>query len=280
MNNLWLLPSLLSAALFGASDFVGGLTARRAPALAVANAAYALSIPVILAIVFLSGEAIPPPSSLISSAIAGATEIGGAVTFYIALAAGPIGIVAPLVAVIAAGLPVAIGLIAGDPMTPSRFAGIALGLIAIVLVARPGVSRSISRRTLLISATSGGLFAAAWLAFHATQIEAATVVWPILLIRVAGLGTGVIAALGTRVVLRPPRAVWRAVVLLAALDSGAGAALLVAYRTGPLGPVAVVTSLYTVVTVLLGLGLLRERPALVELVGAGAAVAAIALLAT
>ena len=280
MNNLWLLPSLVSAVLFGASDFTGGLAARRAPALAVTIAAYALSIPCILAVVLLSGEPVPPTSSLVSSLIAGATEIGGSVTFYIALAAGPIGVVAPLVAVIAAGLPVAVGLAAGDPMTPLRAVGVAFGIIAIVLVARPSGSRSLSRRTLLVATASGALFAAAWLAFHGTQIAAAAVVWPILLIRLAGLGTGVAVALGSRVALRPPRSVWRPVVLLAVLDSGAAAALLVAYRTGPLGPVAVVTSMYTVVTVILGLGLLRERPARVELLGAGAALAAIAFLAS
>jgi drug/metabolite transporter (DMT)-like permease len=279
VNNLWLIPSLVSAVLFGASDFTGGLAARRAPALPVTIAAYALSVPCMLAIVLASGEPAPVAASLAWSALAGATEIGGSVTFYIALAAGPIGIVAPLVAVIAAGLPVAVGVLAGDPMNALRISGIAFGLLAIVLVARPSVSRSMRRRTLIVATVSGCLFAAAWLAFHGSQMDAAAVIWPIAIIRIAGLCTGLAVALGTRAAVLPPRSVWRPVVLLAALDSGAAAALLVAYRTGPLGPVAVVTSMYTVVTVVLGLGLLRERPARVELLGAGAALLAIAFLA-
>src|SRR5206468_3710971 len=62
--------------------------------------------------------------------------------FYYALSRGTMGVVAPLSALVGAGLPVIVGLVAGETIDASRGLGMAVALTAVVLISLPGRART------------------------------------------------------------------------------------------------------------------------------------------
>jgi uncharacterized membrane protein len=101
---------LTAALVYGASDFLGGYAARHQPSLAVTFVAF-------IAGMLASGLCLPLVASrwsiaaLLYGAIAGLAAAGSIWLLYTALAIGPMSTLAPLIAVLAALLPVLYGLL-------------------------------------------------------------------------------------------------------------------------------------------------------------------------
>src|SRR5918999_149058 len=106
-----MLPSviaLLSAFAYGAADFLGGLATHRASATAVVIVSQAAGLALLAAIIgFLPGS-LPHVRDLVWGAVAGLAGGGGVALLYRALAIGPMSIAAPVTAVCAALIPVAV----------------------------------------------------------------------------------------------------------------------------------------------------------------------------
>jgi uncharacterized membrane protein len=124
----------LAAATWGGSDFVGGLGARRAPALLVVASGHFVSLLVLLAICFGARLALPGRHDLLFAALGGFEGALALALFYRALAMGAMGLTAALTGLLTALVPVLFSLFHDGLPTPLTAAGLALGLAAIWLI--------------------------------------------------------------------------------------------------------------------------------------------------
>ncbi|SBS69828.1 EamA family transporter [uncultured Microbacterium sp.] len=293
--------ALLGALVYGAADFLGGLAARRIRPVAV-TATSALSGLAVLALLLpVLGGAWSASDALWGalSGVTGALAIG---LLYACLAIGPMSILSPVTAVVSAIAPMLWGiLIGGERLSGAGYAGLALALVAIVLVAfLPGESVARPSARGLLMAVGSGLSIGAFLILIDQTSEASGVL-PLLLNRgVNVLITGAVvlvvviaarrrgvraaAALGTAHGgagrgMMAGRA-WTIALVCGLVDASANVLLLLALRSGgDLAVVSALTALYPAGTVLLAAVVLRERIARVQWIGLTLALAAGALLA-
>src|SRR5262245_58765502 len=126
--------ALASAAFYGAADFLGGLASRRASAIVVVAAAQLAGLLAMAAMLPLLPPSTPGPDDWIWGAAAGITGGVGVALLYRALAIGTMAIIAPITAVFAVIVPVAAAFAFGERPGTAAMAGIALAILAIVLV--------------------------------------------------------------------------------------------------------------------------------------------------
>ena len=126
--------ALLSAVAYGAADFLGGMAARKATAVAAVVVSQTAGLILLLLALPLLPETIVNPIDIAWGAVAGLAGGSGVALLYRALALGPMSVVAPLTAVFAAAVPVFTGLALGERLSMVTTLGIALAAIAIVLI--------------------------------------------------------------------------------------------------------------------------------------------------
>lgn len=264
--------ALPAAVAYGVADFTGGLATRRAPVLAVTTVVQAAGLVAMLPAVFLvSGT--PSVAAFTVGALAGVAGAGGLLLYLRALALGPMGVVAPLSAVVGAGLPLLIGVLGGERPGPLTLVAVAVALVAILL-ATSGTSRSANGPLgPLLGLAAGVGFGLFFIGMDATPPDSG--LWPLL----AGRATSVVLLGGISLVARTgSRPTWLMIVS-GVVDSLANAGFLLAARLGDLGVSAVVVSLYPVVVVVLARVVLGERLTRLQLTSAGLALGASVLLA-
>ncbi|HEX6435078.1 MAG TPA: DMT family transporter [Gemmatimonadales bacterium] len=279
------LLAIASAVFYGAADFAGGLTTRRAgtiPVVFLSQASGMLLLAILLP--FLPGA--PTRQDMAWGLVAGLTGGIGVALLYRALAIGVMAVVAPTTAVCAVTIPVVVSIILGERLVPLVAAGILLGIWSIVLVSRqdaPKQSHSVSapspRRLppgvgiALISGVAIGFF---FLALAQTRTEAG--MWPILAARLISTTFFGALALARRESLRMSRSTFGLVILSGTVDMVANALYLAAAWQGPLSVVVTLSSLYPASTVLLARIALGERLNTWQMTGVGCALAAILLI--
>jgi drug/metabolite transporter (DMT)-like permease len=270
--------ALASALVYGAADFCGGLATRRAAAFAVVGLSQATGlVALLLVLTVLGGE--PTPADLAWGGAAGLAGSAGLVLFYRALAGGVMSVVAPVTALTAAALPVLVGLALGERLAPWAAAGIALALVAVVLVAAEGGLPSLhaAKTAGLLPALAAGVgFGVFFVLLDRTSPE--STLWPLVAARSVSVVLVVLLALVSRASLRVPGRTSLLVVLAGVLDMGANAMFLVATQQGQLAITGVLASLYPVSTVVLAQLVLRERLVRVQLAGLAAAAVAVVLI--
>ncbi|GLZ08971.1 hypothetical protein Acsp03_64370 [Actinomadura sp. NBRC 104412] len=289
----------LGAALaYGAADFLGGAVARKSTALK----ALAWCVPVGLGVVLTSAVFVGGRFTGDSLAwgfgggVAGGT---GLVTFYRALARGPMSVVAPISALASSVLPVAVGALRGERLDSTVLAGVLLCLVAIGLVSMenndPGAGSHAPRdagrgrwpRWLdggpLMAGVSGGCFGVFFIMLKAAGDGGG--LWPLVAARIGTLlviGVAMLAVLRVRGRDTAPPVRGRLLVGLAllsgTLDAGANVLFFVAAQQGMLSLAAVLTSLYPAITVLLARIAYSERLRVVQRLGLAVAVAGVALV--
>jgi drug/metabolite transporter (DMT)-like permease len=290
--------SLLAAVVYGTADFGGGLASRRAPAIQVALLSQVFGCAVLVPLVVVADGVVLV--DLLWGMAAG--FFGGlAITaFYEALAGGKMGVVAPVSAVTAVGIPVVFALITGERPVALQVVGILLALAAIVLVsqeqpdapapvgegATPPVAhveeageeqrRLSPRGALLLSLLAGALFAPLYICFD--QAGDGAVPWALVGARLGSIPTLLVLAGVTRTSLRPDRALLPLLLGVGVFDMLANVFIVLALDEGLLTVVAVISSLYPAMTVLLARVLLHERLRRVQVVGLWSALAAIGMI--
>lgn len=231
------------------------------------------------------GGPTPPPEAIAWAVAAGLGGTLGLGAFFVALARAPMGLVAPVAAVVAAGLPAAVGIAGGDALPFHRAVGLLLAIVAVALVSLTAdASRGGSVAPgggLLLAAVAGVGFAAFYLLIaRASDVAAgASAFWLLVPVRATGISAITLVFL----VRRPgvpalPRAALPILVLSGIGDVGGNLFFLLAQGSLPLSVAAVLSSLYPVVTVLLAAAVLHERLARVQLAGVAAAFAALVLI--
>jgi uncharacterized membrane protein len=273
--------AILSAAAYGAADFLGGMAARRATTVAAVIVSQAAGLLLLGLVLPLLPDAVVQPRDIAWGAVAGLTGGGGVALLYRALAIGPMSIVAPLTAVCAAAVPVTAGLAFGERLTILTAFGIALAAVAIVLVGqeRPAqasasdvVRTTISVRGVQMALAAGiavGLF---FVSLERTSAESG--LWPLVPARALSIGLFAILALSTRQPVLVPAAVMSTAIGGGALDMLANALYLIAVQQGQLSVVATLASLYPASTVILARVVLNERWSGLQAAGILAAVIA------
>ena len=275
------LLGLVSALLYGVSDFFGAVASRSRPATGVAFVALVVAALAVLP-AFALVDSAWSVSAVVLGALAGGAAGIGVLLLYAALAAGPVGFVSPVVALMSAVLPALYSFATGE--RTSAWALAALGAIVVggVLIgAEPDAGLRPHRRTVLLTLVTGLVYAAYFVFMDATPADSGAV--PMLSDSVAAaVVVGGILLVGGRRLRgggRPTRREW-ALMVAAGLTQGVATVLLVvALHLPGLAIVAALSALYPVTTVGLAVLVLHERVRVQHAAGLAVAVAGVAGLA-
>lgn len=270
------LLSLAAALAYGLSDFIGGLASRRTSAWPVALLASVGGLLGAL-VLALSLPGTPAGADFGWGALAGLGSGFGSAFLYRGLAGGRMGVVAPVSAVGAAVLPVAVGVLTGERPELLVWLGIAPALPGIWLVSREPVAGAGMAAGLLDGVLAGLGFGVLFAAMG--QIPDGAGYWPLASAQFVSVLAIALTAmlLGAPWVPRSHSDLWGLVA--GVLASAAVLAFLLATQSGLLAVAAVVTSLYPAFTILLAALVLSERVHRVQGVGLGLCAVAVALVA-
>ncbi len=268
---------LVSAATWGGSDFVGGLGARRAPAILVVFSGHLFSAVVLLILCLALRLSVPGPHPLVYAAIAGFEGSLALAVFYRALAMGAMGLTAALAGLLTALVPVVFALFHDGLPAPLTAVGLAMGCIAIWLITHsPAAKGAVTPpAALLLGALSGVGFGAQLILFKLANGEG--ILWVMTSARAAG-----VAAIFLVLLFMPPKGKWQGFwltgIVAGSLDTAGNLVYLLTTRFGRLDVAAVICSLYPAGTILLAALVLREWPTRRQVAGMGIALAAVMLL--
>jgi drug/metabolite transporter (DMT)-like permease len=268
--------ALVSAALFGVADFTGGLASRTISAWRVTAWSQLLGIPVLLVALVTISESAYTASDLAYGVLAGVFGLVGISLLYMALAAGTMSVVSPIVGVVSASIPVAWGLATGESLRGLQWLGIVAGIISIVLIAGQRSHTKPPTRIILQALAAAAAFAVFFIAMGQTSSTAG--LWPLAAARLVTVPIAFGVSAITASAAAPPRSVFLKVAFVGLADVGANIAVLLALQTGSIAITTVLSSLYPAFTVLAAVFILHEKPTLQQKVGIAIAVAAGALL--
>jgi drug/metabolite transporter (DMT)-like permease len=271
-----LVLSLAAAAGYGASDFLAGVAGRhgKASTVALLGQPFGLSAAVLgLWLIPWSG---PTPSSLAWGALSGIGGGLGILALYRALRVGRMSVVAPVAGILTAVIPAVVGLALGNRPGAAALVGIVLAMPAVALISLQRGGASDRGSGVPEALVAGACFALLFIGLDRAGTSSGT--WP--LVSAQSVSVIVVAVAAVRV--RDVRPNW---VRMAPLAIGAGLLggvgnilFLSATGRGELAVVAVISSLYPAMTVLLARVFLRERFTGVQKLGLAVAVVAVALI--
>ena len=308
--------ALAASLCWGSGDFLGGLTTRRATLWAVVVGSQAIGLAGAVLVVLLTGRPWIGMSGLWPVLLGG---IGGSVAimaFYKALAIGTMSVVAPISAT-SALIPFLWGLGSGERPGELQLAGVALAVAGVLLVTmerprrgkRIGVGvvpgepaieppdpgspgseggspgstpggvpdRAVQRRAVLLALVAAVVIGVMLLGYDETAKHDA--LWALLGGRISSACFFTVFLLALRPRIGMQRSALPGIVAVGILDTSANGLFALATTQGFLSLVAVLGSLYPVVTVVLAYLVLRERLARHQMIGVIGALAGVALIA-
>ena len=270
--------ALCGALAWGLGDFLGGLAARRLALLVVLAVSQAIGLAGVTLWVLIAGDPFPGVPELLPAVGAGVAGVVGLGALYRGLAVGAMGIVAPISA---AGplVPLLVDATGGSVPGALQLVGVALVLTGIVALSRePGAPAS--RRfaagagLAILAAISFGLFV---VGIDAGADESAP--WAVVAARSASVSVALVALLVTSTRLHVPRRSLPVLAGIGAFDTSANVLVALATTYAAAGIVAVLGSLYPVVTVALARVVLGEELSTSRRVAGGLAIGGAALVA-
>jgi drug/metabolite transporter (DMT)-like permease len=265
---------LAASLLWGGSDFLGGFASRRASVAAVVVAAQVVGIAAILLAVRAAGEPWPGPGPFAFAMLGGVAAGIAIVAFYRALAAGVMGVIAPIAA-LGVVIPVAAGVIGGDRPGVAAATGGALAFAGVLVASRgAGADGAGGVGMALVAACGFGVFYV--FLDHAADGGA---LWSVVGARAASIPLVAVAALFMGMSLRPPRPAFAVIALAGLVDALAVLSFAAATSRGPLSIVAVLGSLYPIVTAALAAAVVGERLTRLQWLGSAFAMAGVVLIA-
>jgi drug/metabolite transporter (DMT)-like permease len=252
--------ALGSSLAWGVSDFLGGLKSRSVPLLGVLFVSQGTALILLSLAVASYGGGPPSGTFLLYAALAGIAEALGVAALYRGLAVGVMSIVAP-VAATAPVVPVVVGLALGEVPSALQGFGIALGALGIVVTAWQPGSGAAARKGVTTSLLFGGLTALGFGSFYVAMDAASEgeIPWALMVARLTAVAAFVAAILVTRHAVAARRADVPAIALIGALVIAADAMYATASTHGLLSVVAVLSTLYPIVTIALARAFLGEH---------------------
>ena len=273
-----ILFALIAAATYGISDFIGGIASRRAPALNVLLVSYPVG-GVLMALLLVVYRGPISAATLAWSVAGGVAGLTGVALLYSALAIAPMNVVSPVTAVMSAVVPVLAGVLRGERPHLLAWAGIALGLVAVVLISRQPEDHPhgpIGWRPLAMAVLAGVGFGVYFVCLASADSNSG--MWPVVISRLCSALLVIPLVLVAGSFVRLPRPTLGLAAASGVLDATANWAFLLASRNGLLSLSGVITALYPAGTVLLAMTFLQERSGSVQRVGFGVATVAVVLL--
>jgi drug/metabolite transporter (DMT)-like permease len=266
-----ILYGILSASAWGAADFIGGIATKRTAAYRVLYLAEIASLVPFTALALLTREPFPPIAELLWGALASLVGLGGLVILYRALADGQMTIAAPVSGLLAALVPVLVGLFTLGLPPLNTLMGFGLAFSAVWFISQ---SDSANWRVTLADLRLPLLAGIFFLLHTATQNA---FFWPLTFARFAGFVVFGLYALITRQPALPPRNLWIASIVNGVIDIAGNAFFVLSAQAGRMDVAAVLGALYPASTVLLAWLFLKERIRPVQGIGIALAFAAIVL---
>jgi drug/metabolite transporter (DMT)-like permease len=253
---------LASAASYGIADFTAGYSSRKTPVLMVVLLSQSVGLLLALALAILYGEQLVGVTDLFWGAAAGLVGMIGVAALYQSMAIGQMSINAPITAVLAAAIPVIVGITTQGLPEWLQVVGFSLALAGIWLISRshgehnPQQSSDYSNGiTLALVAGTG--FGVMFVLFGQFQDNA--VFFPLVAARITSIFVMFTFALFSQRLMFPSRGAIPLIVFAGLLDMGGNLFFVFAEQAGRLDIASVLSSLYPVATVILALVLLRER---------------------
>ena len=272
--------ALFAAFTYGVADYLGGKAARLGAAVLVTLVAEITTFTGVVIALAVIGDPLPRGSDVGWGALAGVSTIVGVLALYYALARGAMTVVAPVTGVVAASLPVAVGLATGERPGVAALIGVVIAIASVALISGAVGApphQPTSTRIVLIALLAGAAFGSLFVFFDRASDDSG--LWPLLGARLVALPliASVVLVRAARGTLGPVR---RTVAIpgvgVGIMTLAANVSYLAATRRGLLSIVAVVVSMYPASTVLLATVIDHER--LRRSQGIGLALAAGALV--
>jgi drug/metabolite transporter (DMT)-like permease len=266
---------LAASASWGAGDFSGGLATKRASVISVIAFAHAVGFVILLLLALVAREAFPPLVDLVWGGAAGLAGAFGLMAFYQALASGRMGVAAPITAVVAALLPVLVGIVNEGLPDQIHLLGFALATVSVFLVSYSvGTTWSSNGMGLAVLGGIGfGLFLVL-----INQVKADVVFWPLVAARAASTTVMLLLVFKRQLPLPTERKLWLPMLVAGTLDALGNAFFVLAAQAGRLDVAAILSSLYPAMTILLARLILKENLGRVQIVGIVLALVAISLI--
>jgi len=275
---------LAAASSWGTGDFCGGLASKRTPVYGVVMLSQLLGLGFLVILALILSEPVPALPDMLWGGIAGLAGTVGLAALYRGLATGPMGVVAPIAAVVSVILPLFFGLFLEGVPAWSQLLGFGLALCAVWLITRPRRGERIQARHLALPVLAGLGFGVFLILID--HVSAAAVLWPLASARAASVLALFLALLLARWHYRPARqpiALARQVpliVLAGLFDTGGNAFYALAARAGRLDIAVVLGALYPAMTVILARLILKERLSRQQGLGLALALLAVMLIAS
>ena len=263
--------------MWGVGDFLGGLASRRLAAIVVVVVSQAIGLAGLLVWVVATRDPFPGVTELLPAAGAGVAVLAGVTAFYRGLAIGAMGIVAPITA---AGpvVPLAVDAAHGTTPTALQWLGIAFILLGVATLSWEGAHG----QTRMASGAGLAIFAALGFGLYFVGIDAGadeSASWAVVAARLTAVSLGALVALASSRSLRAPRSLLPMLVAVGLIDTAANVLVAAATTYGAAGIVAVLSSLYPIVTMVLAWIVVGERLGATKRAGGVIAVAGAAFVA-
>lgn len=276
------LLALLSSALWGSADFLGGTLSRRRRATVVVGVSQAAGLVLAVVVAGAAGAFGDDRGYLPWAVLSGVAGVVGLVCFYAALAAGTMGVVSPIAA-LGVVVPVVVGLAEGDRPAHLQLAGIVVAVVGVVLASGPELSGRAGARPVLLAGVAAVGFGLALLAIakgsrSSTLMTLVTMRVTSVTLLTLALVVALARGLPRAEVLMRPRELGL-VALVGIGDLAANLTFGLASRRDAIAVVSVLGSLYPVFTVLLARVFHHERLGRLQAVGVVLALAGVVLIA-
>ena len=266
----------LAASLFwGSGDFSGGLASRRDNASSVVLAAYAIGCVLLVILALIWREVLPSPIDVLWGGLSGVSGAIGLIAFYSALSIGRMGIIAPVSAVLTAGIPVLFSAYTQGLPSLLQLGGFVLALFAIGLVSRPERTKGRPEGIglALIAGCGFGCFFVL-----ISRVGPSSTFWPLAVARLTSVVVLLLVISIRRQQMLPKKTVTLLVILAGVLDALGNAFFVLATHVGRLDVAAILSSLYQAATVILAALVLHERMTRIQTLGILLALLAIPMI--
>jgi drug/metabolite transporter (DMT)-like permease len=267
---------IVSAATWGAADYIGGIATKRTSAYRVLFLAELAGLVPFTALALLTHELLPPFTDLLWGALASLMGLSGLIFLYRALADGQMTIAAPVSALLAAFVPVIFGLFTLGIPSLTTILGFGLAFGAVWLISQTDSTNwRLSFSDLRLPLLSGIFFGFYFVLLHHATLNA--FYWILVSARFTGFLALGIFALITRQPALPPRDLWGYSMVNGVIDIAGNAFYVLSAQSGRMDVAAVLGALYPASTVFLAAILLKERITRIQALGIGLALVAIVL---
>ncbi len=280
---LSIIYGLFAAIGWGAGDFTGGLASRKAGAYRTVLYGEIVGIFFLFLVIMFVGESIPDRRSWMLAMLAGAFGTVGLMFLYHAMTLGLMSIATPVSALLAATLPVLIGLFREGFPGIETIIGFGFALFAVWMISQSAGGVMDTLRVSHLSSLKLPLLAGIGFGFYFVLMGEATstgaTIWPMVASRSGGMILIVTYMLVTRSSWKvEDKSAWPMITLNGILDISGNLFFILASQAGRLDVAAVLSSLFPGATVVLAWIFLKERLTLSQWLGIGSALIAIVLM--